>query len=610
MSERSMIRNHRREVARKGRRGRLAAGAAAVAGAAAIAAPGAQAANFQVTTLADDGPGSLRAALANANANADADNITFQSGLTGEIDLTTGELGILAAVDIQGPGAGALSIDAGDASRIFDINADTVGAERDPVSISGLTMRRGSSSGGGAIYVETTDLSLDSVTISDSEAGGTGGAIDLESSPIEITGSTITGNTASSGGGAMYTDGVNAENNDEDTVTIRDSVLTDNESGSNGGVLYVDNATGGDILIVDSTVHNNRAPSSSGGGLFFYGSKGKVTVRNSTVSGNTASDGGGIFFNSDYYQDGLKVENTTVSGNTATDAGGGIYSENALDEIVEIENSTVVGNTATGRGGGIYRDDFSVDISSTIVADNNGDGGDDDLGEPDVVTEAFTLGNSLIESGAAEVTVVETPAGTNKLGADPQLAALADNGGPTQTHLPAEASPAVDAGVANGLTLDQRGLARTADKAAVANFTGSDGTDIGAVELQNPPPVVDEEVTGAVVSAKKKQKQKKKKIVVKVTVGADEAVDASADGSVKTKKKSYPLKTATGSTAAGEQTVLMLKPKKKAAKKISKFLKKGKKAKASLSVTLTDEAGNEATETANVKLVGKKKKKK
>ena len=43
---------------------------------------------------------------------------------------------------------------------------------------------------------------------------------------------------------------------------------------------------------------------------------------------------------------------------------------------------------------------------------------------------------------------------------DPQLGALADNGGPTQTLLAgADAARSINAGIANGLSTDQRGLA-------------------------------------------------------------------------------------------------------------------------------------------------------
>ncbi|HTR79285.1 MAG TPA: choice-of-anchor Q domain-containing protein, partial [Gemmatimonadaceae bacterium] len=75
-------------------------------------------------------------------------------------------------------------------------------------------------------------------------------------------------------------------------------------------------------------------------------------------------------------------------------------------------------------------------------------------------------------------------------GANPQLGALADNGGPTSTLLPATTSPLVDAiptascsadgaSTISPLT-DQRSLPRPAMA----------GCDIGSVELQAPPEVV------------------------------------------------------------------------------------------------------------------------
>ena len=73
------------------------------------------------------------------------------------------------------------------------------------------------------------------------------------------------------------------------------------------------------------------------------------------------------------------------------------------------------------------------------------------------------------------------------------LGPLADNGGPTLTHLPGAGGAATDAGVSGGHETDQRGDARTVDQPAKPNAPGSDGTDIGAVELAlqpTPTPVV------------------------------------------------------------------------------------------------------------------------
>src|SRR6187551_1392599 len=58
---------------------------------------------FTVNTLADSGPGSLRAAVADANANPGADLIRFAGSVRGTVALTSGELGIVDDVRIDGP---------------------------------------------------------------------------------------------------------------------------------------------------------------------------------------------------------------------------------------------------------------------------------------------------------------------------------------------------------------------------------------------------------------------------------------------------------------------------------------------------------------------------
>jgi len=115
---------------------------------------------------------------------------------------------------------------------------------------------------------------------------------------------------------------------------------------------------------------------------------------------------------------------------------------------------------------------------------------------------------------------------------------------------------------------------------------------------------------GAAVKVKRTQKQKGKKIKVKVVAGADEAVEALASGEVKAGKKSYPLKDVGAAVDAGKTKTLTLKPKsKKGSKKIAKVLAAGKKAKAKLTIVLTDAAGNEDTINAKATLKAAKKKK-
>ncbi len=106
-------------------------------------------------------------------------------------------------------------------------------------------------------------------------------------------------------------------------------------------------------------------------------------------------------------------------------------------------------------------------------------------------------------------------------------------------------------------------------------------------------------------SAKDKQKQKGKKIIVEAKVKAGEDLSATATGKVKVGKKSYKLKKQTKNVSPGSSKNLKLKLKKsKDAKKIAKALKQGKKAKAKLTVKMTDDLGNKKSQKLSVKLKG------
>jgi Ca2+-binding RTX toxin-like protein len=201
------------------------------------------------------------------------------------------------------------------------------------------------------------------------------------------------------------------------------------------------------------------------------------------------------------------IENSTISGNDASNAGpgaagsgGGLhvdaysYYDTAPTPVlhqsgtVNVKNSTIAGNTAAAPAGGIFESANHgagappippVVISSTIVGDNSPEDLRNDPGAP-----GFVAGHSLIESTAGAFALASAPAGSNIFKLDPQLGGLANNGGPTLTRLPAATSPVVDAGFGNTFSTDQRGPGspRTLD-GAVPNRAGSDGTDIGAVEL-------------------------------------------------------------------------------------------------------------------------------
>ena len=139
----------------------LITGATITAGALAGFTSTAAAADFQVTNTNDSTVGdanclagncTLRQAVTAANNGGDAiDNITFQSGLSGQIDLIHGQISVTGGTYFLGPGASTLRISGNSSSRIFNIDPTVSGR---PVGIYDLSLMYGhpaSNGNGGAI---------------------------------------------------------------------------------------------------------------------------------------------------------------------------------------------------------------------------------------------------------------------------------------------------------------------------------------------------------------------------------------------------------------------------------------------------------------------------
>jgi hypothetical protein len=454
-----LSRQQRRAMQRKLRKAGKGQTALTLGAAALAAVPAAQAATFTVTNLNDNGAGSLRQAIIDANGAAGADAIQFQAGLTGTITLTTGQLWIYDSVDIQGPGASVLTVSGNNASRVFYLY---VSATTIDVTISGLTITGGNANIGGGVVDFDENLVLDSVVITGNTTSGDGAGVwaDGFNMTLTIQSSTISGNTSGDDGGGMYV---------EDTggpLTIQNTVVTGNDAADKGGGIYFYDPDN-DVTIVDSTISDNSA-GGVGGGVYLYSpDDGLFTISRTTISGNDAQAGGGVFLYSPDH--GGAIENSTISGNQATAGdGGGIYLYNLYN--FEIRHTTIAGNSASGTGGGIFSNNSELPLSHVIAGDNTA-GTDNDLGNG--AEGAFLTEFSLIESpGSANI----TDNGGNIFSQDPQLGALANHGGPTQTHLPAITSPVVDAGDPAFVpppSTDQRGFARVVNGRI----------DMGAVEV-------------------------------------------------------------------------------------------------------------------------------
>lgn len=414
-----------------------------------------------VCEVSPGGACTLRAAIQEANASGEADvpdRIDIPPGvynlsITG-LGIAAGDLDVFQSVSIHGAGAAETIVDANGIDRVFDIASGTV-------LIQGLTIRGG--------LVDDPESLLD----------GTGGGIRNEGL-LTLADSIVSGNRGTLGAGVGNYNGM---------LTIERSSITGNGDGATlggGGVSnysYYDPAS---TSISDSTISGNRARDGGGIRNYAYDGIASLTLTRSTVSDNSADQGAGILNRGAYYVEenvaaNLTISNSTLSGNRASSNGGGLHSEaiEGSDSVITIQNSTIAENTATsGQGGGIYVRETSgtvTSLRSVIVGSNVASGTASDVFGEDV-SAVFSLisdpDGHQISSGLSN----------NLVGIDAMLLPLADNGGLTETHSLAVASPAIDQGSNTGFVGDQRGSAfsRIFDDPAYPN--ADDGTDIGAVE--------------------------------------------------------------------------------------------------------------------------------
>ncbi|EMI21354.1 vcbs repeat-containing protein [Rhodopirellula maiorica SM1] len=223
----------------------------------------------------------------------------------------------------------------------------------------------------------------------------------------------------------------------ESSVVTMSGMTIQGGDESNGGGILVDSSAV--LNLSDALLQNNS--SNDGGAIHVHGTANLQRVL--LFNNNASSKGGAINFHG---ADGGSLTNVTISGNTASSDGGGLHT----DTNITITNSTITLNTGD-KGGGIVNSGAVVTISNTIVAGNTGVNGD-----ADVIGDFSSNGANLIQSlGSA------TGFGSDITGVNPNLAALANNGGSTDTHAIDTSSAAYNAGTAvTAPSVDQRGVAR------------------------------------------------------------------------------------------------------------------------------------------------------
>jgi hypothetical protein len=440
-----------------------------------------------------DGTGcTLEHAIIAANTNTASGNCSTGSGSGTDvinfnlpslntITLTGALPDITTNIDIVGPGSSQLSVSGDGQFRPFRYtNGSTVN------SISGMNV---------------TDGFCD-----DSCPSGAEGAGIVSAGTLTLTDVTVTANTASDSGGTdAFVDGGGVVNNGGTLHLVLSSV--------SGNTAFATNAT------------NQNVP--EGGGIW---NNGTLTLDRSTVSGNQAvastvtgnstnAVGGGI----DHFSGSISISRSTISGNSAsgtggtagnTAIGGGIVMGNSPNSTMALDRATVTGNSVSAgavninpNAGGILASGgpgsaFTV-VSSTISGNTSPAGaanlifgGETQSMKNSIVSNPLGGGVNCSAAGTAsqgfnleDTNTCGFGQPTDKPNTNPMLdASLADNGGPTVTLALLTGSPAIESGSSSpGETIDQRGVLRPSDDLSVATAPGSDGSDIGAFELQGQP---------------------------------------------------------------------------------------------------------------------------
>lgn len=163
-----------------------------------------------------------------------------------------------------------------------------------------------------------------------------------------------------------------------------------------------------------------------------------MNISNSTFVNNSAAIVGGAL---SIFKGEATLTNNTFYSNTAPS--GGSIDVNDASVVMTITNNTIAGNVAN-EGSAIRNIAGTITLRNTIVANNTGSAG---------CSGTITNGNGNLRWQPSDTSCPGTDG-------DPKLAALANNGGPTQTVALQAGSAAIQLASANCPTTDQRGFVR------------------------------------------------------------------------------------------------------------------------------------------------------
>ena len=422
---------------------------------------------WTVTNRNDSGPGSLRAAIANAGSG---DTINFaltydRSGAGNTIKLSSGPLTINKSLTISGPGWLAISGENSDV--VFVVNGVA------NATISGVTIEYGNNFLGNCI-LNTATLTLTKSSVVSCGKG------------VNPDGSTYSSPKGQWGGGAF----------NMGTLKLINTQVYDNHVGcdcstyvgSGGGIFnYFGTVTltNSDVSWNDTHGNANPGPSVGGGGGGGCDPSNCIPFQSSKSQIFAIMGGGGIY-NS---QGTMTLTNATISGNSASSVssqfagGGGILND---EGTASLTNTTLFGNSAPppgisssaySGGGGINTIAGTLIIKNSILANNlQGKNCGKYLGGGS--SWGYTLSD---DASCAAVLTMLGDRNSTAAGLD---SGLKNNGGPVQTIALLATSPAVNA-IPLIYCTDVNGNPVTTDERGVSRPQGS-ACDIGAFEYVAP----------------------------------------------------------------------------------------------------------------------------
>ncbi len=326
----------------------------------------------------------------------------------------------------------------------------------------------------------------------------TGSTITLTQGEIALSGSvTIDGDTNGDDKADITISGNNISRifNISGASTIVDLLsltIKDGYSVTAGGAI---SSVGLGLNIVNSTFSNNTTLQ-EGGAINITGFGTFIFSNSLFVANHSHSSGGAVYVSE--LNDYIVFDHVTMHDNSSDSTGGGISVSNPYGSLW-LKHSTItanranINNAASDGGGGIEIVDGMLAIEHSVIADNTS--GMARLGD-DISGDVTTSANSFF--GTVETILANTYATDNGVTVNPLLGDLLDNGGPTLTRSPLDASSLIGAGYNNIITLDSFDLDRDSDVTEVRPFDARDQAringgivDIGAVEH-----IIDETIFG------------------------------------------------------------------------------------------------------------------